>query len=127
MSKFILIAQSVGDVIDKLTILQIKNEKIKDRKKLTFIKKEITYLRLILSENNVKLETDVIKELLATNSEIWETEQKLRDKSISKAQYIEAAQNNALLNDKRFILKQKLNKEYECDFQEQKSYQHIES
>jgi len=127
MSKFILIAQSVGDVIDKLTILQIKNEKIKDTKKLTFVKREITYLRLVLSKNNVKLETDVIKELLATNSEIWETEHKLRDKSISKDQYIEAAKNNALLNDKRFILKQKLNKEYECDFQEQKSYEHIES
>ena len=127
MSKFILIAQSVGDVIDKLTILEIKNEKIKDTKKLFFIKREISYLRRILTENNVNLETDIISELLATNSEIWETEQKLRDKSISKVQYIEAAQNNARLNDKRFTLKQKLNKKYECDFQEQKSYQHIKS
>lgn len=120
------IAVSVGELLDKLTILEIKKMKIKDEEKIIHIEQE----RLLLSDKSIEyLKDDEIKacfdELLVINSKLWVVEDILRDmeaESRFDSEFIENARLVYKTNDKRFEVKNRINELTNSAIKEQKSY-----
>lgn len=117
---------SVGEYIDKLSILLIKKEKIKDNNKLENIKKEIDFL---LSKSDkfksseLNFWTDKIK---AINLILWDVEDKIRVKEKNKEfdqEFIDLARKVYYTNDERFSVKDEINIFFQSDISEQKSYE----
>ena len=127
MSSFIQTKISIGEYYDKLSILYIKKEWINDTSKLKFIEREINELGKDLQRASLSLNVDMLKELINVNKSIWKTEDKLRNLVNSDEKFAKAAHDNAKFNDLRFVIKQKINKEYDSTLQEQKSYEHLGS
>ena len=71
---------SLGELIDKISILVIKEKKIKDDKKNNLIREELTLLRKILNEaaNNNSI-NNYLNQLIDVNSTLWEIEDEIRD------------------------------------------------
>ena len=76
---------SIGELYDKLSILQIKKEKIKNNDKLYFINKEIEYLQPYINKFN--LELTIVKQLKNINEKLWDIEDKIRIKENASTQY----------------------------------------
>ena len=118
---------SLGELIDKITILEIKNEKINDKEKLKNISNELDKLFTLLNslQLNKKDLDKYSKQLYVVNKKLWETEDILRalenEKSFNK-EFIENARNVYKLNDERFRIKNKLNKQFSSEIIEEKSY-----
>tara|TARA_B100001939_G_C16624494_1_gene480691 strand:- start:52 stop:441 length:390 start_codon:yes stop_codon:yes gene_type:complete len=118
---------SLGELIDKITILEIKNEKINDKEKLKNISNELDKLFTLLNSLQLsKKDLDKYsKQLYVVNKKLWETEDILRalenEKSFNK-EFIENARNVYKLNDERFRIKNKLNKQFSSEIIEEKSY-----
>jgi hypothetical protein len=118
---------SIGEIVDKYTILLIKAQKIKDPAKLENINKELDYLVGVLKQE-YPLITDgaLAKSLLEVNKELWKVEDDLRDLERAKdfnKEFIILARNVYKLNDKRADIKKEINMKYGSDFVEEKSYQ----
>lgn len=114
---------SIGEIIDKLTILFLKREKISDTDKLKNIKKEFDYLTGIINELNIKSED--IQELLDINNLLWDIEDKIRDKernNVFDDEFIQLARSVYITNDLRADIKKKINLKYFSEFVEEKSY-----
>ena len=118
---------SIGEVVDKYTILMIKASKIQDPAKLENINKELTYLIGILKKED-PLMTDYphTKALFEINKELWKVEDDLRDlervKDFGK-EFVAFARNVYKLNDKRAHIKKEINIKFGSEFVEEKSYQ----
>ena len=118
---------SLGELIDKITILEIKNEKINDKEKLKNISNELDKLFTLLNSLQLsKKDLDKYsKQLYVVNKKLWETEDILRalenEKSFNK-EFIDNARNVYKLNDERFRIKNKLNKQFSSEIIEEKSY-----
>ena len=118
---------SLGELIDKITILEIKNEKINDKEKLKNISNELDKLFSLLNSLQLsKKDLDKYsKQLYMVNKKLWETEDILRalenEKSFNK-EFIDNARNVYKLNDERFRIKNKLNKQFSSEIIEEKSY-----
>ena len=129
-SNKILAPISTGELIDKITILEIKIEKIQDNNKQKFIKHELESLNKLLadinfSEDQKKTINSLKEELNTANRKWWKIEDDIRQlESIKKfnEEFIELARNVYLTNDKRASLKQKLNQITNSDIVEVKSY-----
>lgn len=121
-----MVEVSIGEVIDKYTILDIKSEKIKDENKLTNIIKEKNILSISLSENNYfTLFQTEIKELKTINEKLWDIEDKIRIKESKMEfdyEFIELARSVYISNDIRFSIKNKINKLSNSTIREEKSY-----
>jgi hypothetical protein len=118
---------SIGEIVDKYTILMIKAQKIKDSGKLQNINKELDYLVGVLKQEYPLITDGVLaKSLLEVNKELWKVEDDLRDleraKDFSK-EFVTLARNVYKLNDKRADIKKEINIKYGSDFVEEKSYQ----
>jgi len=116
---------AIGEIFDKITILDIKLEKIKDKSRLFYIEKEKGILQSALLSEDVKLDSGLYQDLREINVKIWDTEAGFRDKESKKEfddQFIEFARLNAKYNDERFVMKKKINEHYNSDIREQKSY-----
>ena len=71
---------SIGEIVDKLSILQIKMENIKDESKMENIRKEYLYLHeIVFSELNISHEEDYNR-ILEVNRKLWSIEDDIRDK-----------------------------------------------
>ena len=119
---------SLGELLDKISILEIKNQKILSESKLKNIKKELTGLRNVLDELNIKLsETDdLYKDLYKINLTLWEIEDSIRVLEKNEdfgEQFIELARSVYITNDKRFKVKNEINKLFNSEFVEEKSYE----
>jgi ABC-type phosphate transport system auxiliary subunit len=118
---------SLGELIDKITILEIKTEKINETEKLKNISNELGKLFTLLDslQLNKKDFDKYSKQLYEVNKKLWETEDILRalenKKSFNK-DFIENARNVYKLNDERFRIKNKLNKQFSSEIIEEKSY-----
>ena len=129
-SNKILAPISIGELIDKITILEIKIEKIQDNNKQKFIKHELESLNKLLADINFskdqKKTVNYLKEQLNTaNRTLWKIEDDIRKLESIKQfneEFIELARNVYLTNDKRASLKQKLNQITNSDIVEVKSY-----
>ena len=118
---------SHGEIVDKLTILQIKKENITDPIKLDNIVKEYNYL-LSVVENDLGSSTELPEylELLSINKELWVIEDDIRDKERIKEfddDFIKLARAVYYTNDVRAKIKKEINLKYSSGFVEEKSYQ----
>ena len=119
---------SIGEFFDKITILEIKNERIEDETKLENINKELDALnalldRLPFSRADIQQEYD---ELKAINEKLWVIEDDIRDKESVKEfdqAFIELARSVYFTNDKRSDVKRSINLKLGSDFIEEKSYE----
>ena len=118
---------SHGEIVDKLTILQIKKKNIVDPEKLVNINKEYDYLISIV-ENDLGISTTSSEylELLSINEELWVIEDDIRDKERKKEfddDFIKLARAVYYTNDVRAKIKKEINLKYSSGFVEEKSYQ----
>jgi hypothetical protein len=124
-----IIEISIGEAFDRLTILKIKSEKIKDEAKLTNVMKEYHYLQnLMKDELEVDEDNEDFKRLLEINETLWEVEDLLREfeqaNSFGK-EFVHLARSVYVLNDKRAIAKKEINMAYGSQFVEEKSYNQL--
>ena len=123
----IKVTLSVGELIDKITILQIKNKFIKNNDQLKNINNELSILEPLLKKN--KLNTPEINQLLSelykVNMELWEIEDQIREKerkSDFKDEFITLARSVYITNDKRAKIKKNINLISGSYLIEEKSY-----
>ena len=119
---------SIGELFDKITILEIKKNKIKDKVKLKHVNNELLLLNRIVKKkiiNKRKIYKLVIK-LKNINLKLWNVEDKLRklekEKSF-KSLFIRKARSVYILNDKRSIIKNEINNLTNSEVNEVKSYE----
>lgn len=118
---------STGEFLDKLTILQIKSERIADPEKLNSIHKELSLLQDIWRESPhaaIDLDTE-IAQLKQVNEALWEIEDNIRDKERQKLfdqEFIELARAVYVTNDQRAAIKREINIKAGSDLMEEKSY-----
>lgn len=116
---------SIGEIVDKLSILQIKLENITDEDKLVNIKKEFNYLYNIVFKD-LKIQLDDYQRLLDINKQLWDIEDDIRDEERNKSfgeKFIELARAVYVTNDERSRIKKNINLKYGSEFVEEKSYQ----
>ena len=126
-SKKILVEISAGELLDKISILEIKLDKISDKNSLEQLRKEYNILK---ETQNSSIEfTDKIKELFEsikeTNLSLWKIEDKIRvcekNKDYGK-NFIELARGVYFTNDKRSKIKSEINKILGSNIKEMKQY-----
>jgi hypothetical protein len=116
---------SIGEIVDKLSILQIKTEFIRDEEKLNNVKKEYDYLYDIVF-HEMKIEQSDFFDMVSINQELWKIEDDIRDKERAKEfddEFIRLARAVYVTNDKRAEVKKVINIKYGSLFVEEKSYQ----
>ncbi len=116
---------SVGELVDKITILEIKLEKIVDSEKLANVQVEYSLLLENMKELNLSNRSDVFLELKKINLRIWETEDNIRRLEAEKrfdAKFIALARNVYFDNDRRAALKKQINTRYKSRVVEEKQY-----
>lgn len=114
---------SPGELFDKISILEIKSKKIKDKDKLKYINQEKEDLYKIAESLSDYLPW--IIQLQDINYKLWEVEDSIRYKEKRKefdSEFISLARNVYIINDERFSLKSKINNHYSSNIIEQKSY-----
>ena len=117
---------SVGELIDKLSILQVKKQKITNEEKLEYINKEFELLYNLSSVYlDIKELETLYNILVKTNSKLWDIEDKLRVLESEKKfdeEFVELARNVYFTNDERFSLKNQINKITDSEIREIKEY-----
>ena len=119
---------SVGELVDKVTILEIKIKMINDKSKLKDVRKELDLLKKVFIKKNInlkkiKIDTDNLKKI---NQRLWFIEDKKRKHEKLKkfdSNFIKLARNVYKLNDKRAMYKFNINKITGSDIIEVKSYE----
>lgn len=118
---------SIGEFFDKMTILEIKQQRITDLAKLENINIEHAYLAGLLDDlpfSRADVENEV-GELKSVNEELWVIEDEIREKERSKIfdeGFIKLARSVYITNDRRAEIKRAINVKLGSDFVEEKSY-----
>ena len=123
-SSTILAPISIGELIDKITILEIKKIYMTGIK-LKNINKEMKLLKNILQDKNLDINIDLIKNLKNINKKLWEIEDNIRIKESNQEfdeEFIKLARSVYIENDKRASIKKEINQKYNSDLVEEKSY-----
>jgi hypothetical protein len=119
---------SYGELIDKMTILQIKLQEIKDEAKLANVRNELELLDATW-KNDKASDTDIAEEtarLLAVNQRLWKIEDDIRMKERAQAfdqEFIQLARSVYIENDERAAIKREINMKLGSTLVEEKSYQ----
>jgi hypothetical protein len=126
-SGILLIPGSVGELFDKISILEIKSERITDTAKVAFVRHELALLRDIAATCGTPSADPAaaLTELKTVNEALWEIEDSIRDCEREKdfgPRFIELARAVYKTNDRRADLKRALNLIYGSSIVEQKSY-----
>lgn len=119
------IPASLGEVLDKISILKIKNEMIKDQGKLVEIRNEEAQLTKKVDAQNLEL-GDFLEELLQVNRKLWKIEDDIRElerKGQFDKVFIDLARSVYITNDQRFDIKNRINLKFGSDIKEVKSYE----
>jgi len=116
-----------GELVDKITILEIKSERIEDPAKLDNIRRELDFLRAVHERHEVGTpETSRLgKSLKAVNEAIWDLEDQIRDYERSSdfgAGFVDVARKIYRTNDERAALKRDINLHLGSEIVEEKSY-----
>lgn len=117
---------SVGEFVDKITILRIKTIHIKDSVKQVNIRKELDALERVAAEHGIDLSAQVVIELQQVNQELWDIEDEIRVLERAKdfsQRFIDLARAVYITNDKRFEVKSKVNLHFGSSYFEEKSYE----
>jgi hypothetical protein len=116
---------SNGEIVDKISILLIKIEKIKDADKLKNIEKELEYLLPYLDKIGVSIQEELFKKLKNANLKLWDVEDKLRkleSQGKFNKEFVELARQVYYTNDLRFEIKKEINIKTKSELVEEKSY-----
>jgi hypothetical protein len=125
MAQDVLVPVSIGELIDKITILRIKERKISDAAKLANIKAELGSLEAVCARAGIDTRSALAAELEAINMKLWQIEDDIRDKERAKAfdaGFVQLARSVYQVNDQRFAVKSKINAETGSTLKEEKSY-----
>ena len=118
---------SLGELVDKISILHIKNKNIKDDEKLKLIREELKLLTITLDGHLKKNDIqEFLDALIKINSELWVIEDEIRDCERSKKfdeKFISLARSVYITNDKRSEIKLDINKKFGSEIVEVKSYE----
>ena len=123
-----LVEVAIGEIFDKITILDIKLERISDETRLTYIRGEKMILENALKSEGVKIDPDLYNELRDINMKIWDTEAGFREKEMTQEfddEFVQFARLNAKYNDERFVVKNRINEHYDSEVREQKAYDRL--
>ena len=119
---------SAGELVDKITILEIKKLKIKDKTKLKIVNQELSLLKKVVLTKRINRRklAPTIKQLKNINLQLWNVEDKLRifekNKSFKK-DFVNYARKVYHMNDKRAFLKNEINIKTNSLISEVKSYE----
>ena len=118
---------SLGELVDKISILHIKNKNIKDDEKLKLIREELELLKITLhyhiKKNDIQ---EFLDALIEINSKLWVIEDKIRDCERNKKfdeKVISLARSVYITNDKRSKIKLDINRKFGSKIVEVKSYE----
>ena len=123
----ILTPVSIGELIDKITILQIKSERMSDAKKVANVRTELEALEKTWrdsphAQHDIRAEWAALKSI---NEKLWVIEDDIRDKERDKAfdaRFIELARAVYVTNDERAAVKREINTKLGSRIVEEKSY-----
>lgn len=116
---------SLGELVDKISILKIKSQKIQDATKLLHVKKEELILSKTLDElhlENIQFHMD---QMIEVNLKLWKIEDDIRDLERDKDfgdPFVQLARAVYITNDERFKRKNTINTTYKSGLVEVKSY-----
>jgi hypothetical protein len=116
---------SNGEIMDKLSIIQIKLERIKDESKLLNLRREYDVLKSA-ADSVISLDDPLYKALYDVNCELWEIEDHIRDLEREKkfgSEFVETARSVYFKNDKRSEIKREINIKTVSGLIEEKSYE----
>lgn len=122
------VSVAYGELVDKLTILNIKKIKIKDPNKIKEVNTELEILEekaKVLKNLNEKEFLNLFKKLYEINLKLWEVEDKIRiheSNNEFNEKFIELARSVYFLNDNRFDIKSNINKFFGSKINEVKQY-----
>lgn len=117
---------SLGELVDKISILRIKSQMITDPAKLVHVKKEESLLTSTLTKLQLSGIDYHIEQMIDVNSKLWKIEDDIRDLERAKSfnqEFIELARAVYITNDERFKRKNLINSTYQSGVVEVKSYQ----
>lgn len=128
MADVITVPVSFGEVLDKITILEIKSERINDPAKVKNVRKELEELSRVWDQvvENQDLIANERRELKAINEQLWEIEDDIREQEAAQdfgERFIALARAVYVTNDKRAEVKKRINLALGSAFVEEKSYQ----
>ena len=118
---------SLGELVDKISILIIKQKNITDETKLDYVKKELDFLQKTLI-NYVQQEeiNNYLENLININSKLWNIEDDIREcerKKLFDQTFIDLARGVYFTNDERAKVKNDINKTFGSELVEVKSYE----
>jgi len=119
---------SLGEFLDKLTILEIKSERIQDPAKLANVRRQLDRLREAWRASNHETGpvSGALQDLKRVNEELWDIENRIRAKESEGAfdeEFIELARAVYRTNDRRAAISQELNRVLGSELMDEKSYQ----
>ena len=115
---------SIGELVDKITILEIKKNKLQNSK-LENVLKELSYLRRLMEKNKIEINDDLFTQLKEINLTLWDIEDQIRIKEKNKEfdnTFIELARSVYFKNDKRAEIKKSINRLSNSEITEEKFY-----
>jgi len=115
---------SIGELIDKITILEIKKNKLQNSK-LENVLKELSFLRKLMEKHQIEITDNLFTELKEINLTLWNIEDQIRIKEKNKEFdniFIELARSVYFTNDKRSEIKKRINRLSNSEITEEKSY-----
>ena len=118
---------SVGEFLDKMTILEIKSERIKNEEKLLNVNRELELLRTLWANSSLSTENtgDLVPDLKAVNERLWDVEDHIRRQEAAATfgeEFIRLARSVYQQNDERARIKYELNRRLGSDLVEEKYY-----
>ena len=120
----VLTPVSLGELIDKITILEIKTIHMTGGKLLN-VEKELFLLKSILRDQNIEIDICLINSLKEINKNLWNIEDSIRFKESQQKfdeEFIQLARSVYKENDKRAAIKKEINQKYNSSIIEEKSY-----
>ena len=115
---------SIGELVDKITILEIKKNKLQTSK-LENVLKELSFLRKLIKKNQIEITDDLYNQLKEINLSLWNIEDQIRIKEKNKEfdnTFIELARSVYFKNDKRAEIKKSINRLSNSEITEEKFY-----
>ena len=115
---------SIGELVDKITILEIKKNKLQ-KSKLENVLKELSFLRKLMEKHQIEITNDLYTQLKEINLTLWNIEDQIRIKEKNKEFdniFIELARSVYFKNDKRAEIKKRINQLSNSEITEEKSY-----
>jgi uncharacterized protein DUF6165 len=121
-----MVALSWGEVIDKITILEIKQQRLSSAEAIDNVHRELAALNKVVKDAAVPEGLEALKQALKDiNEKLWDIENKIRAKEATSAfdhQFIELARSVYVNNDERAKLKREINKLLKSELVEEKQY-----